>query len=173
MSGSAHLTTGLIALSGLGFRQQQVLCAHCSWKGLAGKLRTPQAFTTQDQGETMAYACPVCGQVIAIHKGLSAHEVLQEVLAIREILKDELSMTRYQPQAGVSETSVEGGGECNFTAELNKMVPDIEISDQSTSLSLQSRNSHLTTSQSQSQSPERQELDFAVVRGRLAGIAEL
>jgi hypothetical protein len=173
MSVSKHLKTGLITLSGLDFRQQQVLCAHCSWKGLAGELRTPQAeaFTTQDQGETMPYACPACSQVIAIHKGLSAHEVLQEVQEIREILKDELSMTRYQPQAGVSETSVEGGGECDFTAELNKVVPDIEISDQSTSPALRSTKPDPTTPPSPFQSPESQELDFAVVRGRLTGIS--
>ena len=142
-------------------------CRHCSWSGLAGELRTPKATALV---ETMNYACPVCFQVIAVHKGLSTHEVLQEMQAIREILKDEISMTRYQPQAGVSETSVAGGGEHNLTAELNKMLSDMEILGQSTPPAVQSRKSAPTTLRSQSPSPESRELDFAVVRGRLAGI---
>jgi hypothetical protein len=91
--------TGLILLSGLNFRQQPVLCAHCSWDGLAGELRSPEVaeLTAQNQAETMSYACPECGQVIAIHKGLSTREVLQEMLVTRKILKDELSATRHQP----------------------------------------------------------------------------
>jgi hypothetical protein len=164
-------TSNLIHLSGLNFRQQRVACVHCSWDGLAGELRSSMA---DDLAETMGYACPKCLQTIAVHTGLNTSEVMQEMQEIREILKEELSATRYQPHDGASADSPESGGEGDFSAELDKMLSDLEISERSGTpapVTPEVKMPSTTTSRSQSEGPGNQELDFAEVRARLAGIA--
>jgi hypothetical protein len=166
--------SNLIHLSGLNFRQQRVACVHCSWNGLAGELRSCMA---DDLVETMSYACPKCLQTIAVHTGLSTSEVMQEMQEIGEILKKEISATRYQPDDGASVGLPESGGEVDFTAELDKMLSDLEISERSETPAPQSpvtpevKIPSTTTTWSQSKSPGSRELDFAEVRARLAGIA--
>jgi len=162
-------TSNLIHLSGLNFRQQRVACVHCSWDGLAGELRSSMA---GDIAETMSYACPKCLQTIAEHTGLSTSEVMQEMHEIREILKEEISATRYQRHDGSSVDLPESGGEGDLTAELDKMLYGLEMSERSGApVTPEVKIPNTTTTRSQSEIPESHELDFAEVRARLAGIA--
>jgi hypothetical protein len=164
-------TSNLIHLSGLNFRQQRVACVHCSWDGMAGELRSSMA---DDLAETMNYACPKCLQTVAVHTGLSTSEVMQEMQEIGEILKKEISATRYQPDDGASVGLPESGGEVDFTAELDKMLSDLEISETpapQSPVTPEVKIPSTTITRSQSKSPDSRELDFAEVRARLAGIA--
>lgn len=77
---------GLIRLTGLEFRSNQVDCRNCGWQGLAGQLRAP---ASEQLGNDVKYACPGCRATIAVHNGLTTQEVMQEMQKIREILASE------------------------------------------------------------------------------------
>jgi hypothetical protein len=77
---------GLIRLTGLEFRSEQVNCHSCGWQGLAGKLRAP---APEHLANDVKYACPGCRVTIAVHNGLTTQEVMQEMQKIREILASE------------------------------------------------------------------------------------
>jgi hypothetical protein len=146
---------GLIQFQGINFRETAIKCKHCGWSGTGGALEVPDLALS---GEKVLYACPGCMEIIAVHNGLTNHEVMQEMEKIRGILAKEMLSTTYQ----------EPGDDANAAQapiEFSSIRTQIKTADEPENIEAESMES---SAADDSQAPE---LDFDSIRARLGSIA--
>jgi hypothetical protein len=150
---------GLIQFKGLNFRETVVACQHCDWSGAGGSLEVPDLALS---GQKVIYACPGCMEIIAVHNGLTDHEVMQEMEKIRGILAEEmLTTTCQQPKTD--------SGQNNAAIEFSAIRTQIKTVVENQNKPEQEAAENLATVASDNS--DAPELDFAAIRARLGAIA--